>query len=139
MAPRSVASPKMNIPALPLTSLFYCRIFSYPKDVDVWKKLELNPLRFDQDIRVLSSKKNILKIFHFFALWTKNAVNQQIFKIFTKKNPTWSIITPLFDMWLNIDTTPRVIIRIQNYGRQRVKEDDSQISSYQLFKFVWLD
>ena len=32
------------------------------------KKIELNPLTFDQDIRVLSSKKNILKIFHFFAL-----------------------------------------------------------------------
>ena len=32
------------------------------------------------------SKKNILKIFHFFPLQTKNAVNQQFFKIFPKKN-----------------------------------------------------
>ena len=29
--------------------------------MDVCKKLELNPLRFDRDIRVLSQKKNIFK------------------------------------------------------------------------------
>ena len=72
--------------------------------MDVCKKLELNPLRFDRDIRVLSLKKNIFKNFHFFALQTKNAVNQRVFKIFPKFFSTWSVITPLFYMWFNIDT-----------------------------------
>ena len=55
MAPRSVASPKMTTPAPPMTLLFYCRILFYSKNVDVCKKLELNPLRFDRDIKILSS------------------------------------------------------------------------------------
>ena len=65
--------------------------FSIPESIyarKMWmfaKKLKLNPLRFDGEIRVLSSIKNILKIFDFFALWTKNAVNQRVFKIFSKK------------------------------------------------------
>ena len=66
MAPRSVSSPKMTTPALPMTPLFCRRILFYLENVDVCKKLELNPLRFGRDIRVLSLKKNILKIFHFF-------------------------------------------------------------------------
>ena len=84
MAPQSAASPKMTTPALPMTPLFYCRILLHTKNVDVCKKLELNPLRFDRDIRVLSQKKNIFKNFHLFALQTKNAVNQRVFKIFPK-------------------------------------------------------
>merc|ERR1711954_155109 len=84
LAPQSAASPKMTTPALPMTPLFYCRILLHYKNLDVCKKLEVNPLRFDRDIRVLSKKKNIFKIFHFFTLQTKNAVNQRFFKIFPK-------------------------------------------------------
>ena len=71
LAPQSAASPKMTTPALPMTPLFYCRILFHTKNVDVCKKRELNPLRFDRDIRVLSQKKNIFKYFHFFDLQTK--------------------------------------------------------------------
>ena len=49
--------------------------------MDVCKKLELNSLRFDQDIRV-SSKKKYFQKFYLFALQTKNAVNQRVIKIF---------------------------------------------------------
>ena len=160
MAPQSAVSPKMTTPALPMTPLFYCRIllhyknvdvckklevnplrfdwdirdlsqkkiflkffilfdlqtknavnhrvfkifpkfFFYTKNVDVCKKLEVNPLRFDRDIRVLSSIKTILKIFHFFALWTKSAVNQQVLRDFSIFFSTWSIITTLFYMLFN--------------------------------------
>ena len=57
LAPQSVASQNMTTDALPMTPLFYCRILLHSKNVDVCKKLELNPLRFDRDIRVLSQKK----------------------------------------------------------------------------------
>ena len=50
------------------------------------------------------SKENNYKNFHLFALQTKNAVNQRVLKIFPKFSSTWSIITPLFYMWFNIDT-----------------------------------
>ena len=52
LAPQSAASPKMTTPALLMTPLFYCRIPFHSKNVDVYKKLELNPLKFDRDIRV---------------------------------------------------------------------------------------
>ena len=52
LAPQSAESPKMTTPALPMTQLFYCRILFHTKNVDVCKKLELNPLRFDREIRV---------------------------------------------------------------------------------------
>ena len=45
-------TPILTNPALPMTPLFYCRILFYSKNVDVCKKLELKPLRFDRDIRV---------------------------------------------------------------------------------------
>ena len=57
LAPGSAAAPKMTTPALPMTPLFYCRILFHTKNVDVCKKRELNPLRFDRDKRVLSEKK----------------------------------------------------------------------------------
>ena len=63
LPPRSAVSPKMTTPALPMTPLFYCRIFFYLKNVDVCKKkLELNMLRFDRDIRCLSLKKKFQTI-----------------------------------------------------------------------------
>ena len=65
LAPQSAATPKMTTPALPMTPLFYCRILFHAKNVDVCKKLELNPLRFDRDIRVLSKKKYFQKISFF--------------------------------------------------------------------------
>ena len=57
MAPQSAASPKMTTTALPMTPLFYGRILLHSKNVDDCKKLELNPLRFDRGIRILSQKK----------------------------------------------------------------------------------
>ena len=51
LAPQSAASPKMTTPVLPMTPLFYCRILLHSKNVDVCKKLELNPLRFNRDIK----------------------------------------------------------------------------------------
>ena len=63
LAPQSAASPKMTTPALPMTPLFYCGIPFYSKNMDVCKKLKLNRLRFDQDIRVV--KKIFSKIFIF--------------------------------------------------------------------------
>ena len=44
-----------------LRHFFYYIILFYSKNVDVCKKLELNVLRFDQDMRVLISKKTILR------------------------------------------------------------------------------
>ena len=67
LAPRRAASSKMTIPPMPLTPLYYFRCLH---------KTRADPLRFDQDIKVLRSKKKI-KNFHFFALRMKNAVNQR--------------------------------------------------------------
>ena len=53
-APQITVSQKMSTPELPMTPLFYCRILFYSKNGDVCKKLELNTLRFDRDMRVLS-------------------------------------------------------------------------------------
>ena len=63
---------------LPMTPLFHCRILVYSKNGDVCKKLELNTLRFDRDMRVLKKIQN----FRFFTLWTENTINQRVFKIF---------------------------------------------------------
>ena len=73
---------------------FIAESFSTQKMWMFAKKLELNPLRFDRDIRVLS-EKNTMKNFPFFDLQTKNAVNQRVSKIFPKFFSTWSVITPL--------------------------------------------
>ena len=78
MAPWSGVSPKMSYPALSMTPFFfYCRIVFYSKNGDVCTKLELKMLRFDRDM----TKK--LKIFKKNCLWTKNAINQQVFKNFS--------------------------------------------------------
>ena len=51
---------------LPITSLFYCsRIF---RNGDVCKKLELNTLRFDRDMKFLSSNKNRHRLFLFYEI-----------------------------------------------------------------------
>ena len=92
-APQSSVFPKMRTSALPMTPLFYYRILFYLKNGDVCRKLELNPLRFDWDMRTLI-KKNIFIIFNFFPLGTKNTVNQQVFKIFSKKLSTWWHLIP---------------------------------------------
>ena len=68
---------KMTTLAEPMTPLFYCRILFYSKNVDVCKKLELNPLRFDQDIRVLSSIKKFSK-FSFFCFVNQNRGSQRV-------------------------------------------------------------
>ena len=50
---------------------FLCRILFYSKKGDVCKKLEVNTLRFDRDMRVLSinnQKSNFLTNFRFFHL-----------------------------------------------------------------------
>ena len=63
--PSKSSVSKNDHPALPLTPLFYCRILFHTKNVDVCKKLELNPLRFDRDIRGLSLTKRFSKNFIF--------------------------------------------------------------------------
>ena len=71
--------------------------------MDVCKKLELNPLRFDRDIRVLSKKK-YFQNFSFFPAENEKRCKSAVFQDFSKKNfSIWSVITPLFYMWFNID------------------------------------
>ena len=57
LAPLSVVSPNMRTPAPPMTPLFYCRILFFSENGDGCKKLELNVLRFDQDMRFWIWKK----------------------------------------------------------------------------------
>ena len=75
--------------------------------MDVCKKLELNPLRFDRDIKVLSQKKNIFQHFSFVRPANekrrKSAGFQDFFnfvqlgvrlKSILVFFPTWSVIAP---------------------------------------------
>ena len=54
LAPKSVVSPKMSSPVLPLTPQFYFKILFYSKNGDVGNKSELIILRIDLDIDVYS-------------------------------------------------------------------------------------
>ena len=56
MAPQKSLRPKMRAPALPMSPLFFFRILFYSKNGDFNKKLELNKLRFDLDIRIFLKK-----------------------------------------------------------------------------------
>ena len=53
LAPQSAVSPKMTTPALPLPHFLIQNLF-FSKNVDVCKKVELNMLRFDKDMRGLN-------------------------------------------------------------------------------------
>ena len=53
--------------------------------MDVCKKLELNPLRFDRDIRVLSQKKNIFKKISFVRPANEKRRKSAGFQDFSKK------------------------------------------------------
>ena len=75
---------KNDHPSITYDPTFYCRNLFHSKNLDVCKKQELNPLRFDQDIRVLSSKKIFSKFFIFSPCERKNSVNQRVFKILLK-------------------------------------------------------
>ena len=55
---------------------FYCRILFYSQNGDVCKKVELNMLRIDQDMRVLRLKKKQFPNFPFSPLLTKNTIHQ---------------------------------------------------------------
>ena len=52
----------MDPPWLPITTIFQSRILFYIKNGGVCKKLELNILKIDQNIAILSAKKEF-KIF----------------------------------------------------------------------------
>ena len=79
------------------------------KNVDVCKKLEFNPLRFDRDMRGLIKKKIISNFFHFLTRQTKSTVNLWVFKIFP---------ISFFYMARNLQLI-LVITRIQNPGWKR--------------------
>ena len=58
LAPQKAVPRKMSTPALPKTPLFFIsECFSILEMVLFAKKIEFNTLRFDRDMRVLSSKK----------------------------------------------------------------------------------
>ena len=97
LAPQSAASPKMTTPALPMTPLFYCRILLHYKNVDVCKKLEVNPLRFDRDIRVLSKKK-YFQNFSFFPAANKKRRKSAVFQDFSKKNFLYGQLFPPYSI-----------------------------------------
>ena len=68
---------------------FLCRILFYSKNGDVCKKLELNTLRFDRDMRVLSTKNQTSKFSSKFLIFPstnekhhKSANFQDFSKIF---------------------------------------------------------
>ena len=69
--------------------------------MDVCKKLELNTLRFDRDMKVSS-----LKRIPFLPLQRKNTVDLRVFKIFSEITliDMVSQKLPLFYMWVNIAT-----------------------------------
>ena len=56
-APLKLKPPKKDPPWLPITPSFQSRIIFYNKNGGVCKKLELNILKIDQGIAILSSKK----------------------------------------------------------------------------------
>ena len=86
LAPRSAASPKMTTPALLMTPLFYCRILFHTKNVDVFKKLELNTIRFDRGMRVPSWKKTS-SIFPLYPSANEKHHKSVVFKDFFGKMP----------------------------------------------------
>ena len=97
----------MSTPALPMTPLFLCRILFYSKNGDVCKKLELKMLRSDREMRVLSSKNEKSKFskkLSIFPSTNEKHHKSSILTIFPKFSTTWSVITPLFYIWVNIDT-----------------------------------
>ena len=96
--PSKCGMSNMTIPALPMTLHFYCKILFYSKHVDVCKNLELNPLRLDRNIRVLSSKKKFSKCFICSPCERKTPYISGVLGF------CLSIITHLFYMWFNFDT-----------------------------------
>ena len=91
----------MSTSGLPMTPLFYCRILFYYQNGDVCKKTELNPLRFDWDIRFLSLEKIFQKNYSSNKKLHKSASFQDFVDFFC---PMRSVITPLVYIWVNIDT-----------------------------------
>ena len=62
LTPRSAVSPKMSTPAQPMPTLFIAEFFCTLKMGMFTKKIELNTLSFDRDMRDFIFKKNVLKI-----------------------------------------------------------------------------
>ena len=76
-----------------------------PHGPNVLKKLELNLLRSDRDMRVLSSKNPKSKVSqNFLFIPSINKKHHKSVKIFQKFSSTWSDITPMFYIWVNVDT-----------------------------------
>ena len=103
LAPRSAASPKMTTPALPMTPLFNCRILLYSKIVDVFQTSRYQYVKLWSRYEGFQLEKK-QQNFPFFPPANKKyrkSVNFQDFLNFS----TRSAITPLFYMWINIDTS----------------------------------
>ena len=89
-APLKLKPPKKDPPWLPITPSFHSRIIFYNKNGGVCKKLELNILKIDQGIAILSSKKVFQKILNFrtkFVSLGKIAITRPILKIISIFSP----------------------------------------------------
>ena len=95
LAPQTAVPPKMTTQHCLWHYSLLQNNFLLKKCECLQKKIELNMLRFDRDVRVLNLKKNICQIFHFPPLQTKNTVNQRVLQDFSKKN-LHGQNTPLF-------------------------------------------
>ena len=103
---------KMTILAHPFTPLFYCRILFCSKNEDVCKKLDSNPLRFDQDIRGFKLEKKNFIFPSANKKHRKSACFQDCFDFFS----TWSM-TPLLYIWSNM---LKFNIFIKNLGKIKI-------------------
>ena len=89
-APLKLKPPKKDPPWLPITPSFQSRILFYNKNRGVCNKLELNILKIDQAIAILSSKKVFQKNLDFrkyFVLLGKIVISLSI-------SSRWSLMSP---------------------------------------------
>ena len=84
--PLKTEAPQNDPPWLPITPIFHCRILFYYKNGGICKKLDLNILKIDWAIAILSLNFVFRKKFEeFFSLW-KIAITRAIFRVPSKKN-----------------------------------------------------
>ena len=111
LAPKKVKPPKNDPPWLPITPIFYCRIlFSY-KNGGGCKKLDLNMLKIDWAIAILSLKIIVSNFFpnfdKFFSL-RKIAITRGNLRVPSNFFSIWSLMSPFNYQLLKISsTTPK--------------------------------
>ena len=96
--------PKNDPPWLIITTDFYSRILFYYKNGDVCKKLDLNILKIDWDIAILSLNLffwNFSKIFEKYFRWGKFVWLGQFLGYPQKIFPTWSLMNPFNYKFVN--------------------------------------